>query len=241
VSIDEFDNFLVGVDIEKYPELTNVGGKRFIVLNEQNMVIDIIEKSVCSNIINIGVYGFKSADEFLEAQETVKGAWDSEKGEIYLSHVASYMLGQKHYFSYKEAAGYEDWGLITDWYSVMKRRRTYFVDIDGVVFKNKGRYGTVRWGDEDIPLENNVRTLRRLAGEGAQIVFCTSRSESHRADLERSLKTLDISWHSIVMGCNHSQRVMINDFANTNPYPSSRAINICRDGDDLDKYMLAGE
>jgi hypothetical protein len=241
VSIDQFDNLLVGANLRKYLEITNVAGKSFIVLNEQNMVVDIVEKSVCSNIINIGIYGFKSADEFLEAHEAVKDTWNSEKGEIYMSHVVSYMLGQKNYFSYFEAEEYEDWGLITDWRRVARRMRTYFIDVDGIVFKNKGKYGRVNWNDEDIPLGNNIKTIKKLADQGAQIIFCTARSEDQRAKLESSLKKFEISWYSIVMGCNHSQRVIINDIANTNPFPSCRAINIHRDCDDLDKYMLDNE
>lgn len=238
VSIDQFDNLLVGANLRKYLEVTNVAGKSFIVLNEQNTVIDIVEKSVCSNIINIGIYGFKFADEFLEAQEAVKSTWDSEMGEIYMSHVASYMIGQKNYFSYIEAEEYEDWGLIGDWRRVARRMQTYMVDIDGVVFKNKGKYGRVNWNDEDTPLENNVHIIKKLASDGAQIIFCTARPESQRDKLERSLKGVGISWHSIVMGCNHAKRIIINDFADTNAYPSCEAINVPRDGNNLDKYIL---
>lgn len=238
VSIEEFDNLLVGADLRKYLEVTNVAGKSFIVLNEQHMVIDIIEKSICSNIICIGVYGFRSAAEFLEMQKIVKDAWSSEKGEIYLSHIISYMLGQKRYFSYIEATGYEDWGLMSAWRRQVNRMRTFFIDVDGVVFKNKGRYGSVTWDDEDIPLKNNVNAIKKLAEEGAMIIFCTARPESQRPKLERSLAAHGIPWQSIVMGCNHSQRVIINDFANTNPYPACRAINIPRDCDDLDKYVF---
>lgn len=238
VSIEEFDNLLVGADLRKYPEVTNVAGKSFIVLNEQQMVIDIIEKSVCSNIICIGVYGFKSATEFLKVQKVVKEAWNSGKGEIYLSHIASYMMGQRRYFSYIEATEYEDWGLISAWRRQVKRRRTFFIDIDGVVFINKGKYGSSTWDDEDIPLKSNISAIKKLAMDGSQIIFCTTRPESQRPKLEESLRSLNISWHSIVMGCNHSQRVIINDFANTNPYPSCKAINIPRDCDELDKYIF---
>ena len=119
--------------------------------------------------------------------------------------------------------------------------QTYFIDIDGVVFKNKGKYGRLNWNDEDVPLDNNVSIIKRLVNEGAQIIFCTSRPEDQRAKLEQSLKNVGIRWHSIVMGCNHSQRVIINDFANTNPYPSCKAINLHRDSDELDKYLLKNE
>ncbi|HHT9158375.1 MAG TPA: hypothetical protein ACFYEH_00800 [Candidatus Brocadiaceae bacterium] len=238
VSVDQIDNLLVGVNLRKYLEITNVAGKSFIVLNEQNMVVDIIEKSVCSNIISIGIYGFKSADEFLEAQKAIKDTWDSERGEIYMSHVVSYMIGQKNYFSYFEAAEYEDWGLITDWRRVQRRMQTYIIDVDGIIVMNKGKYGRVNWDNEDIPLENNLKVIKKLADKGAQIIFCTARPESQRSKLECLLMAAGISWHCIVMGCNHSKRVIINDFANTNSYPSCEAINVHRDGDNLKEYIV---
>jgi hypothetical protein len=241
VDVKGAENFLVGIDLGNYLELTNIAGKSFIVLNEQNIVVDIIEKSVCSRIICIGVYGFKAAQEFLEAQEAVKQTWNSQRGEIYLSHVASYMMGQNNIFSYIEASAYEDWGLLSDWHRARRRHKTLFVDIDGVVFKNKGQYGKTNWNHEDVPLENNVKTIKKLVEKGAQLIFCTVRPESQRSKLERSLEAVGIRWHNIIMGCNHSQRLLINDFANTNPYPSCKAINIVRDHDELDKYINEDE
>lgn len=241
VLIEEFDNFLVGADLKKHLELSNIAGKSFIVLNEQNIIIDIVEKSVCSNIVNIGVYGFRSAEEFIKVQEIVKRTWDQGKGEIYLSHIASYMIGQKNYFAYKEAVEYEDWGLVSDWHRALNRRKAFFVDVDGVVFKNKGHYGRINWDSPDEPLERNVKTLKNLSEDGSQIIFCTARPKAYREKLENSLKSLGISWHCIVMECNHSQRVIINDYANTNPYPSCKAINIQRDNDDLGQFIREGQ
>lgn len=237
LTIDDFDNFLVGVDLRKNREITNVAQKSFLILNEQNMIIDIIEKSVCSNIINIGVYGFRSSEEFTQYYEIVNRAWSSEKGEIYLSHVISYMIGKMNYFSYREVTEYEEWGVISDWAKALKQRRTFFIDIDGIIFKNKGQHGRLNWDTEDEPIESNIKTIKRLVNEGAQIIFCTARSERFRKKLEASLSRLGINYHAIIMGCNHSQRVIINDFANTNPYPSCIAVNVPRDNEDLEKYI----
>ena len=66
LKIEEFCNFLVGVDLRDHMEVTNVARKSFLIFNEQNMIIDIVEKSVCSNTINVGVYGFSSTQNFLE-------------------------------------------------------------------------------------------------------------------------------------------------------------------------------
>lgn len=230
-------NFLVGVDIRGRRGIRDVGAKSFIVLDGQRGVADIVEKSVISNIICTGVYGFDSAESFVEAYEDLKSSWQPGKGEIYLSHVISHLIGRRSAFMYHEAEDYEDWGLLSDWYRVLRRRRTYFIDVDGVIFKNKGKYGPVSWDGEDEPLANNISVINKWAEQGAQVVLCTSRPEKYRKKLEESLERHGISWHSIVMGCNHAQRVIVNDFARTNPYPSCVAVSIPRDADELDKYI----
>ena len=42
-----------------------------------------------------------------------------------------------------------------------------------------------------------------------------------------------ILYDELVMGLPHCKRVIINDFANSNPYPSCEAINISRNSDNL--------
>jgi len=237
VPIDKYENFVVGVNIENYLELSNVSGKSFIILNDQNLIIDIIEKKVSSNLISIGIYGFKSAEEFVEIQQTIKKASNTEDDEIYPSHIISYMLGLNRFFHYKEAIDYEDWGLLSDWRKSINRRKTFFLDVDGVIFKNKGQYGRVNWNSHDEPLENNIETIKLLAKKGAQIIFCTARTEEQREKLEKSLKSHGIEWHSIIMGCNHSQRVLVNDYSGTNPFPSCSAISIPRDIDNLGEFF----
>jgi hypothetical protein len=37
----------------------------------------------------------------------------------------------------------------------------------------------------------------------------------------------------LVMEANHSRRVLINDYANSNPFPSAVALNLKRDSDNL--------
>lgn len=234
--IERPGNFLVGADIRLKREIRDVGAKSFIVLDGHTGVLDIVEKSVSSNIICTGVYGFDSAENFVAAYEKVKTAWHSGKGEIYLSHVISHLITCRSAFIYHEAEDYEDWGRLTDWHRALRRKRTYFIDVDGVIFKNKGKYGLESWDSEDEPLVNNITVINRWAERGAQLVLCTSRPDKYRKKLEESLERHGIGWHSIVMGCNHAQRVIVNDFANTNPYPSCAALSVPRDGDDLDKY-----
>ncbi len=228
------ENFVVGKDIRSMPELTNVPGKSFVLKNEQDILTDIIEKSVSSNHVSIGIYGFSSAQKyqkkFTELNEFVKS-------EIYPSHVISSLIGEGSIFKYIEANDYKDWGTLNEWQTQFNKLSTYLIDIDGVVFKNKGKYGSTNWSSEDIPLEKNINHLKKIQNMGGQFIFVTSRTEEYREKTQKSLENNGLIPHCIVMGCYHSKRYLINDFAKTNPYPSSISINIVRDSDDLENYI----
>jgi NDP-sugar pyrophosphorylase family protein len=237
IDIEKFTNFLVGADLRKHPEVTNVPSKSFLILNDQNIIVDIIEKSVCSNFINLGVYGFSSAEAFKKAYSKLKDISEEQQGEFWLSHIVSYLIGEGDFFDYYESDHFDDWGTLYEWLNMRRKHKCYFVDIDGVVFKNKGEFGSINWNTLDEPLKGNIGVLRKIVEDGGQIIFCTARPENQREKLEKSLTKHGLEWHKIVMGCLHSQRVLINDYAASNPYPSSLAISLQRDDDNLNSFL----
>ena len=134
------------------------------------------------------------------------------------------------------ANDYEDWGTINEWLKIQNKMTTYFIDVDGVIFKNSGKYGLINWCNNDNLIESNVAKIIELQKNGSQIIITTSRTEEYREALLNKLNKVGIHPHAVVMGLNHSCRVIINDFAPTNPYPSAKAINIPRNGD-ITKYL----
>ncbi|MCR5506981.1 MAG: hypothetical protein K6F04_03995 [bacterium] len=220
-------NFIVGYDIHKHPKITNIPEKSFLIVNEQNITQDIIEKKIVSHIICLGIYGFSDTTEF---QNTFK--YLSKNGienELFISHIISYIISQKKsIFEYIEAIDYKDWGTINEWILEQKKYQTYFIDVDGVILKNSGKYGKINWGNNLEAINENVKEIIKLQENGGQIIITTSRGEEYRKDLEKILQKLGIKPYSIIMGLNHSTRILINDFAPTNPYPSSVAISLPR-------------
>ena len=51
------------------------------------------------------------------------------------------------------------------------------------------------------------------------------------------MRQAGLSWHSVIFGINHARRVLINDFAASNPHPSAVAVNIPRNEDKLDQLI----
>lgn len=228
-TMKHFDNAIAGLNIETfYGEVNRLAAKSFLIVNDQGIIVDIIEKRIKSEYICIGVYCFSDVNLFIRAYNMIKQN-NEEKREIYISHVVSYLIGTNECaFKYIEAEDYEDWGTLEDWKIVQEKHKTYFVDLDGVLFNNRGKYGSKNWSNSMEPLEDNLKVIKRLYDNGAQIVITTSREESYRNDIARFFEQNGIAIHALVMGLHHSCRVIINDFAPTNPYPSCESINIKR-------------
>lgn len=221
------ENSITGYDLHKHPNISNIPGKSFLIVNEQNLIEDIIEKQVVSNIICLGVYAFENADLFRKAY--LELLEKNISGEMYISHVISYILSKQNAaFIALEATDYDDWGTLNEWHEVQKNYRTYFCDVDGVLMKNCGKYGSKNWYNNREIIPENIEVIRDLQAKGAQIVITTSRPEEFRSDLETILSENGIKPYAILMGMNHAARVVINDFAPTNPYPSGIAITLPR-------------
>jgi hypothetical protein len=222
--------FIVGLDINKFEkEIYRLKSKSFLMVNDQNIITDIIEKKIRSENICLGVYGFNDPAKFIEAYDFL--IKNNSKGEIYLSHVISYLIGtKKSIYSYVEAIDFEDWGTLQDWKNTQNRHTTYFVDIDGIILENRGKYGKENWSNSLPVIEENLAVIKKLHEEGSQIVLTTCRGENDLMLLKKLLAKMEIKIHSFVTNCYHSPRIMINDFAPTNPYPSCKAINIPRNG-----------
>ncbi|GHU04492.1 hypothetical protein FACS1894147_09690 [Spirochaetia bacterium] len=235
--IKELNNAIVGLNIETFnKEINRLSAKSFLVVNDQGTIVDIIEKKIKSQYICIGMYCFTDSDLFIHAYNMINQHNENDS-EIYISHVVSYLIGLNECtFKYIETDDYEDWGTLDDWKIVQQKYKTYFIDLDGVLLNNRGKYGLKNWSNSIEPLTENLTVLKRLYNNGAQIVITTSRDEMYREQILKFFGDNNIKIHALIMGCNHSCRVIVNDFAPTNPYPSCDAVNIKRNGD-LSDYL----
>lgn len=231
---EEF-NYVCYSDIHQYEEI-NPGNKSYIKLNEQGIIVDIVEKQVVSKYFNVGGYYFKDPNGFIKTFEKLFKHGNSK--ELFLSHVIQDMIANTgEIFLGKEAKNYFDWGTLKDWFKYREKFKTYFFDIDGIVFENAGQHHKPRWG-ETSHLKDNVEVIKRLSEDlYIQLFFVTARPEKFRQLTENKLKELGIKHSGLIMGCHHAKRIIVNDFSNTTGYPTCEAINILRDSEDLRKYI----
>lgn len=233
------DNFVAGVDLNHHRGgISNIPGKSFLVVNNENIIIDIVEKRIRSNVISLGVYGFRASEDFCESFERlVENGGSGYNGEIFLSHIIAHLIGRgDSVFHYAEANGYEDYGTLEDWRKVLNRHATYFFDVDGIVFENSGKYGSTNWSNNKQVINENLMIIKKLADQGSQIFFTTSRTEEYIQPLVDALKHYKIGYKNIITGCHHAPRIIVNDFANSNPFPSCQAVSIPRNSN-ISQYL----
>lgn len=228
-------NGIGALNIYSQEDSFELRSKSFLLLNDKDIILDIIEKKIVSDCICVGVYAFENIADFCDAY--MKIVTQKIEGEIYLSHVISYMICiQKNIFRALYVSSLKDWGTLQDWRKEQLAYSTYFVDFDGICIMNSGKYGSKNWDNNNELITQNLLKLKKLQEAGAQIIITTSRPKYYSEMIENMLSKYDIYPYSILTGLHHAPRVLINDFAPTNPYPSAVAINIPRNGK-LDDYI----
>lgn len=107
-----YDKEIKGNTVLVYPlentPIVDPQHKSYVAIDDQNFVVNIIEKKVVSNLFNCGGYSFNSALDFVEAYEAVQ-MFEDITSHMYISHIIYWLiLNKKLKFRPIEAVGYED-------------------------------------------------------------------------------------------------------------------------------------
>ena len=212
----------------------NPSNKSYIKLDENNIITNIVEKSIISPTFSIGGYSFNSAKDFIDSFEEIKDL----EGECYVSNIIYNMMLNDKVFYGQPCSEYKDWGTVEDWNRYKSTYNTLFVDIDGTLIENTS-YKFPPYIGNGKPLVNNIKWLREMYNKDTtQIVLTTSRPEEYEQETIVELFKKEIPYDKLIMGLNHSKRTIINDFANSNPFPSCKAINIKRNSDNINEFKF---
>lgn len=213
----------------------NVINKSYVTLNKYGFLSGIVEKQIVGDKFCVGGYSFENAKMFCQTFEKLQLLKSINKNEIYISHVIQKMLLDNETFEIEQVTNYSDWGTMEDWKKYTLQFKTIFIDLDGTLVFNSSEYFEPIWG-RSLELTNNVNLINKLYDEGkTKIIITTSRKET--SDTLQQLKEINIKYHQIIFGLLHAQRILINDYSATNPYPSAIAINLERDQDKLINYL----
>jgi hypothetical protein len=228
-------NTIAVANLGNQPSAINVRGKSFVQIDDRMIVTAMTEKTVSSEYVSVGGYGFEDARayaSFFEKARAIAGP-----REVFVSHVVIQAIAERWLFRAEPVQDYVDVGTIREWNIFRNRQPTLFVDVDGVIFRNSGAFFGRLWDDKEELLVNNVRILNALIRNGAQLVLVSARPERYRQKMEVELSAAGLTWKVFIMDCLHSRRYLINDYAPSNPYPSAVAINVRRGRDDLEELL----
>lgn len=235
---DSDGKFITNIDTNNnqicYCDLSSLGkidatSKSYIELEDNNLITNIIEKTIISSTFSVGGYCFESAESFCEAYDTLKYM----DGECYISNVVYEMLLYGDKFYGLKCTGFEDYGTIDEWNNFKRKFKTIFIDLDGTLLESTAEYIPPYHG-EGKPLQQNIDTINKLIDSGfVTVIITTSRPEKERTQTEKELDNKGIKYHYLIMDLPHCQRILINDFAPSNPFPASKSVNIHRNDDNL--------
>jgi hypothetical protein len=214
----------------KHPESSS-----YITLDAgiNRIITNIVEKQIISPFICVGGYIFDDALRFVEISKLL-----DTKSERYISNVIYFdRIYSNSVYTGIEIDDLEDWGTLEDWKAYKHQFATLFVDIDGVLMQHLSVHFPPYLYEEASPIESNIQYLQSLDTSKIQIILTTSRPSRTRLETEDQLRYLGIKYDQLIMDLKHNQRILINDFSDTNEFPNCSAVNIKRNSSDLSTFL----
>lgn len=194
--------------------------KSWIRLLSTGQVTEIKEKENPTDYYCHGAYQVTNPMAFVDAYKTLP-----TDEEVYCSHVINKMISDGLLFFGQECNNPTDWGTYDKWIAYRRNTKVYIFDLDGVIFKSSGPYGAKLW-EYSTPIGGVVEKLRAIKKSGGYIIVLTSRTYPKT---EEMLHGFGIPYDRYVSGIPSGPRILINDFAESNPYPTAESINTERD------------
>ena len=203
--------------------------KSFVEISNQKYILRT-SLQIISNFFSCGGYFFSSAIDFIENFKKYEEM--QMEGEFFVSNIIDIMIDNNHIFHPMECINYGDWGTYEEWVEYKRSKSSYFFDIDGVIYENGSEFWEPKWGENKIFIEAKKK-VNELFNSGNQIILITSRPEKFREITIEQLERDGVLYHKLIMGVFHGSRYLINDYSNTNPYPTAKAINTKRNSIDF--------
>ena len=201
------------------------GGKSWVEVRN-GYVVSIAEKQRPLDWYCHGGYQFADAADYLYAYKRLGGL-----PELFVSHVIAKMLEVGIPFAACEVQQPHDWGTWEKYVTWRQQRKSYFLDLDGCVTACGTPFAKDGWPTTKV-LPGVADKIRELLAAGSTIYLVTARPEEAASYTEAALEMAGVEWHRIFYGIAGGPRVIVNDFADSNPYPACEAINTERNSGD---------
>ena len=107
------------------------------------------------------------------------------------------------------------------------KKETYFVDIDGTIFKYR-KFETYETS-KAVVIRSSKQYLQQVKDEGHMIILTTARPEDLRKHTLHELHLNNIPFDRLIMGIERGPRYLINDMDPNKPGKRAIGINLIRD------------
>ena len=214
-------------------DLIEAKSKSYVTFDKLNTIQNIVEKKVISDFFCTGAYSFESSNDYQYYTKKLL----SKSDDVFISHVIYEMILNQHIFKSKEVSDYIDWGTVREFRNFQRKYITLFCDFDGCLVFNGSKFGKKGYNTNGI--KENLNTLSKILATGyAELIITTSRPKDQKKNIQSILKKFNIEAKYILTDLLHAKRALINDFSETNPFPSSLAINLERDSNKLSSILI---
>lgn len=233
----EVGNYIYYSNYKNYDNISEIYNKSFIKFDNLRRITNISEKKIISNNICNGLYSFEDADIYrINYEKILKIKYIGDN--INISHIIYSCLINNIYFYGIQIKKYNDLTYYNDWLKYCNKYKTLFIDIDGTLVFNSGEYSKIKWGETEC-IKKNVDLLNKFYNTGTvQIILTTARKSKYKNKTINQLKEYNIPYDNILFDLYHGKRFLINDFSYTNTYPSAISINLLRNNNDLENYLI---
>jgi dTDP-glucose pyrophosphorylase len=203
-------------------------------INEEGLVTETDEKKVISNDATVGVYYWKKGYDYVRYAEQMIEKNIRTNNEFYVCPVFNQAIEDGKKIVIKEIDTYKPLGTPEDLFLFTnmlleyeaEKNATYFIDLDGTIFKHKHRYSNL----EDVELCPGVRdTLDEIDMRGDTIILVSARKESSRKFTETQLQKLMVPYDQLVLGVSQGCRVIVNDILSESSPARAKGVNVITD------------
>lgn len=235
--LDHPSNYVSVASLNDFDHI-NARNKSYVQIDQDDLIVNMREKQVISDLFSVGGYFFRSPVEFLAAYEELSGV--SSGNELYLSNVIGFMILNGHAFTARRVARYQDWGTIHEWRGKLEQRRVFMVSIDGFLFERGSSFFAPSF-DAVTPNAQAVQAAKAMAEGGNMLIYLSIRPPELEALTRAQLAAQGLPEGQIIFGCGIAQWSLVTSGHSSLPFTTSHALELDPADPNLaDKLNLAG-
>jgi dTDP-glucose pyrophosphorylase len=229
----------VCVDSLNNHDLINPRNKSYVQVDHQDIITNIREKVVVSDLFSVGGYFFTSPPAFRAHYERLMGNRAPWQGECYISDVIGSMILEGTPFKARRISRYQDWGTVQDWRRALLTRKTYFVLLDGFLFERGSHFFRPHFS-EVRPQAESVAVVKGLLEQGHTVRYLSIRPRELATLTETQIREAGLPPAEVMYECPVSAWVLLTAPHQTLPFQTSRALELAPDDPHLEP-KLRGE